>query len=95
MPDYVYFDRSIHVQKGIGCSSCHGRVDEMPLTFKARSMQMGFCMACHEHPEQYVRPREEVFNMQWQPPANQAELGRQLVADYHIQSKVSCDACHR
>lgn len=95
LPDYVYFDHSIHVQKGVGCSTCHGQVDQMPLTFKTETMQMGWCMECHQHPEQYVRPREEVFNMQWQRPANQAELGLQLVQAYHIQSKISCDTCHR
>jgi hypothetical protein len=93
--DFVYFDHSIHVQKGIGCSTCHGQVDQMPLTWKAESLQMDWCLACHRNPERYVRPREEVFNMNWQPPSNQEQLGLQLVQAYHIQSLTSCSTCHR
>jgi hypothetical protein len=93
--DFVYFDHSIHVQKGIGCSTCHGQVDQMPLTWKAASLQMGWCLDCHRNPERYVRPREEVFNMNWQPPPNQEELGVRLVHEYAIQSKTSCSTCHR
>jgi NAD-dependent SIR2 family protein deacetylase len=95
VPDFVYFDHSIHVQKGVGCSTCHGRVDQMPLTWKAQSLQMGWCLECHMDPAHFVRPREEVFNMAWQPPANQDELGRQIVQAYHVQSKISCSTCHR
>jgi hypothetical protein len=95
LPQFVYFSHDIHVQKGIGCSTCHGQVDQMPLTTKAQPLTMGQCLDCHEHPEQYVRPREEVFNMAYQPPANQTELGQRLVAEYHIQTKISCSTCHR
>jgi hypothetical protein len=95
LPDFVYFDHSIHVQKGVGCSTCHGPVDQMPLTWKGQSLQMGWCLDCHMDPAKYVRPREEVFNMAWQPPANQDELGRQIVQAYHVQSKISCSTCHR
>jgi Cytochrome c7 and related cytochrome c len=95
LPDFVYFDHSIHVQKGVGCSTCHGPVDQMPLTWKAQSLQMGWCLDCHMDPSKNVRPREEVFNMAWQPPANQDELGRQIVQAYHVQSKISCSTCHR
>lgn len=93
--DFVYFDHSIHVQKGIGCSTCHGQVDQMPLTWKAQSLQMSWCLDCHRNPERYVRPRDQVFNMDYQPPPNQQELGAQLVMEYHIQSKTSCSTCHR
>jgi len=95
LPGFVYFDHDIHVQKGVGCSTCHGRVDDMPLTFKTQSMQMSFCLDCHIDPSKYVRPEDQVFNMAWAPPANQAELGQQLVQAYHIQSKISCSTCHR
>jgi Cytochrome c7 and related cytochrome c len=95
LPDFVYFDHSIHVQKGVGCSTCHGQVDQMPLTWKAQSLQMSWCLDCHMDPSKFVRPREEVFNMAWQPPANQDELGRQIVQAYHVQSKISCSTCHR
>ena len=79
----------------VPCIACHGQVDQMPLTTKAQPLSMSQCLECHEHPEQYVRPREEVFNMAYQPPANQTELGRQLVAEYHIQTQISCSTCHR
>jgi Cytochrome c7 and related cytochrome c len=95
LPEFVYFDHSIHVNKGVGCSTCHGRVDEMPLTYKTQSMQMSFCLDCHQHPTRFVRPVDQIFNMSWQPPANQEELGRQLSLLYHIQSKISCSTCHR
>jgi hypothetical protein len=95
LPDFVYFDHSIHVQKGVGCSTCHGQVDEMPLTAKAQSLQMSWCIDCHTNPAQYVRPRDQVFSMTWQPPADQAIVGAQLVAEYHIQTKISCSTCHR
>ena len=95
LPDFVYFDHSIHVQKGIGCSSCHGRVDEMPLTWKTQPLDMSWCLDCHQNPAHFVRPQDQVFNMAWQPPANQDELGRQLVEAYHIESKISCSTCHR
>ena len=95
LPDFVYFDHSIHVQKGVGCSTCHGRVDEMPLTYKTQSMQMSFCLDCHQNPARFVRPKDQVFNMAWQRAADQDQLGRELVEAYHIQSKISCSTCHR
>jgi hypothetical protein len=67
----------------------------MPLTYKAQTFQMSFCLDCHQNPAQYVRPEDQVFNMAWQAPANQDALGAQLVQAYHIQSKISCSTCHR
>lgn len=95
LPDFVYFDHSIHVQKGIGCSSCHGQIDQMPLTAKATTLQMSFCLDCHRNPEQYVRPRDQVFSLDYRPPPDQLDVGRQLVAEYHIQRKTDCSTCHR
>src|SRR6059036_3451354 len=68
LPGFVYFDHSIHLKKGIGCASCHGRVDEMPLTRQVASLYMEWCLDCHRHPERHIRPREEVFNLAWTPP---------------------------
>lgn len=94
--DFAYFDHSIHVKKGIGCVTCHGQVDEMPLMWRAHSLYMEWCLECHRHPERYVRPREEVFNMHWQPPAGaQLALGQQLVKAYDIQRLTACSTCHR
>ena len=95
LAQFVYFNHSIHVTKGIGCSSCHGRVDQMPLTWAANPMFMEWCLNCHRNPEQYVRPKDQVFNMAYEPPANQLELGRKLVAEYKIERFTSCDNCHR
>ena len=95
LPDFVYFDHSIHVNKGVGCETCHGRVDKMPLTWQKASLQMEWCLDCHRHPEQYVRPRDAVFQMGYEPPVDQETLGRQLVKEYKIQSLTSCSTCHR
>ena len=95
LPDFAYFNHSIHVNKGVGCETCHGRVDKMPLTWQKASLQMEWCLDCHRHPEQYVRPREEVFTMGYEPPIEQEELGRRLVKEYKIQSLTSCSTCHR
>ena len=95
LPDFVYFDHSAHVNKGVGCTTCHGRVDRMPLMWQESSLYMEWCLDCHRAPEKYVRPREEVFNPAWEPPSNQVEEGRKLVARYAIHPRTSCSACHR
>jgi hypothetical protein len=95
LPDYAYFDHSIHVKKGIGCVTCHGRVDQMPLMWQEASLQMEWCLDCHRAPERFVRPRSQVFTMDWEPPAYQAALGQQLLQEYHIQRLTSCSVCHR
>lgn len=98
LPDYVYFNHSIHIQKGVGCSSCHGAVDTMQLTYRANSFRMEFCLTCHRGPEQFVRPQSEIWNMEWAPPPEQATLGPQLVKDYGIAGPdwmTQCSICHR
>jgi hypothetical protein len=95
LPDFVYFDHSIHVKKGVGCTTCHGQVDRMPLMWQEHSLQMEWCLDCHRNPERYVRPREAVFSVDYRPPTNQLELGNKLVAAYHIQRLTSCTTCHR
>ncbi len=93
--DFVFFDHSIHVAKGIGCVSCHGRVDQMPLTWRAERLQMEFCLGCHRNPELNVRPRAKVFDMEYEPPADQEALGRALVEEYGIRKLDNCTTCHR
>src|SRR5258707_1708809 len=78
LPDFVYFDHSIHVNKGVGCETCHGRVDKMPLTWQKASLQMEWCLECHRHPDRNVRQRQAVFQMRYEPPVDQETLGRQL-----------------
>jgi hypothetical protein len=95
LPGFVYFDHSIHVHKGIGCSTCHGRVDMMPLTWRENTLYMDWCLECHREPERFVRPREYVFNMDYSPPADQIALGQKLVKEYKIQKLTSCSTCHR
>jgi len=95
LPDFVYFDHSIHLHKGVGCTTCHGQVDRMPLMWKEKSLQMEWCTDCHRHPEAYVRPRADLFRVDYVPPSNQLELGKQLVAEYQIQKLTSCSTCHR
>jgi hypothetical protein len=95
LPDFVYFDHSIHVSKGVGCTTCHGQVDRMPLMWQENTLQMEWCLECHRNPERFVRPREAVFSVEYQPPPDQAEVGKRLVAEYHIQKLTSCSTCHR
>ncbi len=95
LPDFAYFNHSIHVRKGIGCSTCHGRVDRMPLMSQEASLQMEWCLDCHNNPEKYVRPRDQVYVMDYQPPADQLAIGKKLVTEYHIQRLTSCSTCHR
>jgi hypothetical protein len=95
LPQFVYFNHSVHVHEGIGCSECHGRVDRMPLTWQAQPLTMGWCLDCHRNPELHVRPRDQVFNMDYSAPTDQAALGRKLVNEYHIRSLTTCSTCHR
>jgi hypothetical protein len=95
LPDFVYFDHSIHIAKGIGCVSCHGRVDRMNLTYQYPSLHMEWCLECHRNPAPNVRPRSEVFNMEWEAPAAQPNLSAELVAAHRIRSNDDCTMCHR
>jgi Cytochrome c7 and related cytochrome c len=97
LPDYVYFDHSIHIAKGVGCTTCHGPIGDMPLTWKAVSLKMSWCLNCHRHPENYLRPADQIFNADYQVPANQAELGAELVKQNNLNLKLmtSCSTCHR
>jgi predicted amidophosphoribosyltransferase len=95
LPGFVYFDHSIHIHKGIGCSTCHGRVDQMPLMWRENTLYMDWCLECHREPERFVRPREQVFSMDYAPPLDQLALGRKLVKEYKIEKLTSCSTCHR
>ncbi|MEZ5319207.1 MAG: cytochrome c3 family protein [Vicinamibacterales bacterium] len=98
LPDFVYFNHQIHVRQGVGCATCHGRVDQMPLMYQQNTLLMEWCLDCHRAPEKYLRPREEVFNMAYQAPENQLELGRRLKQEYNVadvRHMTSCSVCHR
>lgn len=95
LPGFAYFNHSIHVNKGVGCVTCHGRVDQMPLMWRENSLYMEWCLECHRNPERFVRPRDQIFSMEWQPPSDQIALGTKLVQQYGIQKLTSCSVCHR
>ncbi len=97
LPDFVYFNHSIHVNKGVGCSDCHGQVDQMPLMWQAEPLTMEWCLDCHRAPERALRPVEEVFNMNYERPADQIALGNELIEEYHIPTErlTDCYVCHR
>jgi hypothetical protein len=97
LPDYAYFDHSAHINKGVGCSTCHGAVDQMAGIWKNQPLTMGWCMDCHRTPERYLRPRSEVFNMSYVPPSDQRTLGLELAAAYHVNDEklYQCSTCHR
>src|SRR5262245_33192567 len=101
LPDYAYFNHSIHVNKGVGCSTCHGRVDEMPIAYQSAPLQMEWCLECHRAPERFIRPSDKIFDMAWRPEnRGEAQLteARRWKAEYKIQGPkvlTSCSTCHR
>ena len=97
LPDFAYFDHSIHVAKGVGCVECHGRVDKMALMRSEHALQMRWCLECHRNPEPHLRPKNEVFNMKWKAE-DQETLGPRLAQEYHLRREIdltSCSTCHR
>lgn len=98
LPDFVYFNHAAHVGHGVGCTTCHGQVGDMPLMRQSAPLLMSWCLDCHRQPERYVRPRERVFDPVWTPPENQWALGRELVRHYRIRPAreiTDCYTCHR
>jgi len=98
LADFVYFNHSIHVNKGVGCSTCHGRVDEMPLVFQANTLLMQWCVECHRNPAPNLRPMDKVYAMDWTPTPDQEELGKKFMKERNIRTTAeltSCSTCHR
>ena len=111
LPDFVYFNHSIHIHKGVGCNTCHGPVDQMPLMYQYASLQMEWCLECHRAPEKQLRPRDQVFNLRYAQPTpelpvevdgqeytNQESLGKALISKYQVRNVkdiTSCNTCHR
>src|SRR6266567_3918089 len=111
LPDFVYFNHSIHINKGVGCNTCHGPVDLMPFMYQQESLQMEWCLECHRAAQNHLRPRSEVFNMRYQQPAganpvvvdgqtytDQLDLGTALVKKYKVRGVkdiTTCSTCHR
>ncbi len=108
LPDYVYFNHSMHVNKGVGCYSCHGPVNKMPLMYQADSMRMEWCLNCHREPEKFLRPRDQVFNMNYEQPSSvhpvkladgsvytdQLALGNELKQRYHVRTVEDITSCN-
>jgi len=95
-PDYVYFNHSVHVNRGISCVECHGRIDQMDEVKHDKPLSMGFCLDCHRDPAAKIRPQSEVFNLAWERPEGFAQHhGKQMVRDMKVESLQSCSACHR
>jgi Cytochrome c7 and related cytochrome c len=95
LPDFVYFNHSIHVAKGVGCTTCHGPIAEMNITWRAQSLYMRWCLECHNAPEKFLRSRSEVFNAFYQQPSDQEALGNRLMKEYKVQKLTNCTTCHR
>jgi hypothetical protein len=95
LPQFVYFDHSIHVAKGIGCESCHGRVDQMAAIEQVAPLTMGWCLECHRNPVPSLRPQSAITTMGWQPKGDPAALGRELRQKYETKTRTSCTTCHR
>ncbi|MFA6241348.1 MAG: cytochrome c3 family protein [Candidatus Hydrogenedentales bacterium] len=97
LPDFVYFNHSIHVNKGIGCTTCHGQVDQMPLMSKANTFHMAWCLQCHKSPEKFIRPKDQVYSVEWKPGSNQLDEGKKLVEEYgvRVEQLTNCSVCHR
>jgi hypothetical protein len=101
LPDYVYFNHSIHVAKGVGCNTCHGQIDNMASVFQENTLQMEWCLSCHRQPENFLRPKSEIYNMSWRPQNRSFEEvseGLKLKAEYKVRDTTmmtSCSTCHR
>ena len=98
LPEFAYFNHSIHVAKGVGCSTCHGQIDDMPAVFQQNTLQMEWCLSCHREPEKFIRPKDQIYNMKWKDGDLDPEARKDLKEKYKIRSKemmTSCSTCHR
>ncbi len=102
LPDYVYFNHSVHVNRGVSCVECHGRVDQMDEVFHAKPFSMSFCLECHRNPEARLRPPDKVADLKWKwnedpkvAEQHQLEFGKDAVKNWKIKSSDHCSACHR
>jgi len=96
LPNYVYFNHSIHIAKGVGCSSCHGEIDRMALTYKAKTLTMQFCLDCHRDPGPNLRPKDQIYNTDWRRTKD-TPSPETLLAQYHVGGRklTDCSICHR
>ena len=95
MPDYAYFDHAAHVNKGVGCYSCHGNVAQMEVVSQVEPLSMGWCLSCHRNPDRHLRPLDKVTDMNWTPPTDQLEYAKRVKEERNINPPEDCSACHR
>ena len=95
LPEFAYFNHSVHVNRGISCVECHGRIDQMDEVYHAKPFTMSFCLECHRHPELKLRPLNKITDLGWQPPADQAVQGERIKKEWRVESLQTCSACHR
>ena len=98
LPEYAYFNHSIHIAKGVGCATCHGQIDDMPAVFQQHTLQMEWCLSCHRNPENFVRPLSEITNTKWDVNELSIDERKKLKEDYKIRNTdilTSCSTCHR
>lgn len=94
LADFVHFNHSVHIAKGVACTTCHGQVNEMPLMWREKRLQMEWCLSCHRAPEKFIGPKDKVFDPHWKSP-NQEEMGPELVSQYNVKKLTNCSVCHR
>jgi hypothetical protein len=97
VPDFVYFNHAIHINRGVSCVECHGQINQMDVVAEAKPLSMGFCLDCHRDPAAHLRPRDQVTNLDWKAPSPEAqlELGKKFVHDWNVNPPQSCSGCHR
>lgn len=95
VPDFAFFNHASHVNKGVGCVTCHGRVDTMARVEKVASLTMGWCLDCHRDPTPHLRPLSEITSMTWNPDGNASMRGAELARLLHVQTRTNCTTCHR
>jgi hypothetical protein len=97
VPDFVYFNHAIHINRGISCVECHGRIDQMDVVAHAKPLSMGFCLDCHRAPAEHLRPTAQVTNLSWKADSPEAQLamGQKFEHDWRVKPPQSCSGCHR
>jgi hypothetical protein len=95
LPDFVFFNHAVHTRRGVGCVTCHGRVDEMARVYRVTTLSMSWCLACHRNPEGHLRPLDHITDMGWVAPTSQDELGRDIKRELGIDPPTNCSGCHR
>jgi len=97
LPDFVYFNHSVHVDRGVSCVECHGSVNKMDEVYQYQPLSMTFCLDCHRHPETKLRPLDKITDLNWRPESaeKQREFGQKAITQWHVESLQTCSACHR